>query len=107
MYWSPVVLGFIGSRVCDALHQKGDGVYVLSRDPARAENKLDSATAVYGWNPETEKLPIEATSDTHAVIHLAGETIAGRWNAEKKTENTGQSDSFDPEPRCLSQRCRT
>ena len=54
--------GFIGSRVCDALHQKGDTVYVLSRNPARAENKLNASKVVYGWNPETEKLPTEATS---------------------------------------------
>ena len=76
--------GFIGSRVCDALHQKGDTVYVLSRNPARAENKLPSLKAAYGWNPETEKLPSEATSNINAIIHLAGETIAGRWNADKK-----------------------
>ena len=76
--------GFIGSRVCDALYQKGDAVYVLSRDPVRAQRQLDSAKAAYGWHPETEKLPIEAISNTNAVIHLAGETIAGRWNAEKK-----------------------
>lgn len=76
--------GFIGSRVCNALHQKGDTVYVLSRNPARAENKLNASKAVYGWNPETEKLPTETTSNINAVIHLAGETIAGRWNAEKK-----------------------
>lgn len=76
--------GFIGSRVCDALHQKGDAVYVLSRNPARAENKLSASKAIYSWNPETEKLPTEATSNINAVIHLAGETIAGRWNAEKK-----------------------
>ena len=31
-----------------------------------------------------KKLPADATSDTNAVIHLAGESIAGRWNAEKK-----------------------
>lgn len=76
--------GFIGSRVCNALHQKGDAVYVLSRDPARAQSKLSSTKAVYGWNPETEKLPVEAIADTNAVIHLAGETIAGRWNPKKK-----------------------
>lgn len=76
--------GFIGSRVCDALHHKGDAVYVLSRNPTRAENKLPSLKAAYGWNPETEKLPTEATSNINAIIHLAGETIAGRWNAEKK-----------------------
>ena len=76
--------GFIGSRVCDALHQKGDALYVLSRNPSRAQTKLRSAKAVYGWNPEIEKLPTEATSNVEAVIHLAGETIAGRWNAQKK-----------------------
>lgn len=76
--------GFIGKRVCEALHQKGDTAYVLSRNPARAQSKLGSAKAVYSWDPETEKLPTEATSNMNAVIHLAGETIAGRWNAEKK-----------------------
>ena len=76
--------GFIGSRVCTALHEQGDTVHVLSRNPTRAATKLKSARAVYGWNPETEKLPSEATSDVKAVVHLAGETIAGRWNSEKK-----------------------
>ncbi len=76
--------GFIGSRVCDALHEKEYTVYVVSRAPARAKTKLESAKEIYAWNPETEQLPSEATSDLDAVIHLAGETIAGRWNAEKK-----------------------
>ena len=76
--------GFIGSRVCTALHEQRDTVYVLSRNPTRAQTQLKSARAVYGWNPESEKLPSEATSDMKAVVHLAGETIAGRWNTEKK-----------------------
>lgn len=76
--------GFIGSQVCDALHEKGDAVHVLSRNSARAQTKLHSAKAVYGWNPETEQIPSEAISDVVAVVHLAGETIAGRWNAAKK-----------------------
>lgn len=76
--------GFIGSRVCDALHEKDNAVHVLSRNPARAQTKLHSVKSVYGWNPETEHLPSEAISDVKAVIHLAGETIAGRWNAAKK-----------------------
>ena len=77
--------GFIGSRVCTALHEQGDTVHVLSRNPSRAQSKLKSARAVYGWNPETEKLPSEAISDMVSVVHLAGETIAGRWNAEKNS----------------------
>jgi uncharacterized protein (TIGR01777 family) len=76
--------GFIGSRVCTALHEQGDTVHILSRNPTRAQAKLKFARAVYGWNPETEKLPSEATSDVKAVVHLAGETITGRWNTEKK-----------------------
>lgn len=76
--------GFIGSRVCAALHEQGDTVHVLSRSPERAETKVKSARAFYGWNPETEKLPPEATNGMVSVVHLAGETIAGRWNEEKK-----------------------
>ena len=90
--------GFIGSRVCSALHQQGDTVHVLSRNPERAQTKVESARACYGWNPETEKLPSEATNGIASVVHLAGETIAGKWNAEKKTTDTGQSDPLYPEP---------
>lgn len=76
--------GFIGSKVCDALHEKDYAVQVVSRDPARAKTKLQSVQEIYAWNPETEQLPSEAISDVQAVIHLAGESIAGRWNAKKK-----------------------
>ena len=76
--------GFIGSRVCTALHQQGDTVHVLSRNPERAQTKVESARACYGWDPETEKMPSEATNGMASVVHLAGETIAGRWNTEKK-----------------------
>ena len=76
--------GFIGSRVCNALHQQSDTVHVLSRNPERAQTKVESARAYYAWNPEAEKLPAEATKGIASVVHLAGETIAGKWNAEKK-----------------------
>ncbi len=76
--------GFIGSRVCDALHEKNYAVQVVSRDPARAKTKLQSVQEIYAWDPKTEQLSSEATSDVQAVIHLAGESIAGRWNDEKK-----------------------
>lgn len=76
--------GFIGNRVCDALHNKDYTVNAVSRDPERARTKLNSVNEIYAWNPESEQLPPDATSDVNTVIHLAGETIAGRWNAEKK-----------------------
>lgn len=76
--------GFIGSRVCDTLHEKDYTVNAVSRNPERARTKLNQVNEIYAWSPETEQLPPEATSDVNAVIHLAGESIAGRWNAEKK-----------------------
>lgn len=76
--------GFIGSRVCDTLHNREYAVNVVSRNPENAKSRLDSVEGIFAWNPETEKLPTEALSGVQAVIHLAGETIAGRWNAEKK-----------------------
>ena len=91
--------GFIGSRVCTALHEQGDTVHILSRNPTRAQAKLKFARAIYGWNPETEKLPSEATSDVKAVVHLAGETITGRWNTEKKRRIRDSRVLFYAKPR--------
>ncbi|MXV76979.1 TIGR01777 family protein [Candidatus Poribacteria bacterium] len=76
--------GFIGRKVCDTLHNKDYDVNVVSRNPEKAKTKLEAVGEIYGWNPESEQLPTEAISETEAVIHLAGETIAGRWNTEKK-----------------------
>lgn len=76
--------GFIGKRVCDALQTKDYAVNVVSRDPERAKTKLQSVNEIHAWNPETEQLPSEAASDLNAVVHLAGESVAGRWNAKKK-----------------------
>lgn len=76
--------GFIGSKVCDALQEKNYEVHVVSRNPDRVQNTLPSVHAIHAWNPDMEQLPSEAMSDVNAVIHLAGETIAGRWNTEKK-----------------------
>ncbi len=76
--------GFIGSRVCHNLHNKDYVISVVSRNPEKAKDRLERVQEIYAWNPETEELPTEAISDTQAVIHLAGETIAGRWNSDKK-----------------------
>ena len=75
--------GFIGRRVCDTLQEEEYDVIAVSRNTERAREKLQSVDKIYAWNPEREQLPSDAISDTHAVIHLAGESIAGRWNAKK------------------------
>ncbi len=76
--------GFIGNRVCETLKEKDYIVNVVSRKPEQAQTKLAFVDAIHAWQPESEQLPSEAKSDVNAVIHLAGETIAGRWNANKK-----------------------
>jgi hypothetical protein len=38
------------------------------------------------WNPETPEIESDRLNGIQAVIHLAGETVAGRWTAEKKRQ---------------------
>jgi uncharacterized protein len=71
--------GLIGRRIVRALRERGDGVTVLSRDPARARNALGGVTA-FGWGPGAGPAPAEALAGRDAVVHLAGEPVAQRWN---------------------------
>jgi hypothetical protein len=66
--------GLIGSALCSALTRDGHTVRPLlrTRQPARF------------WNPDAGKLAPDVLEGNEAVVHLAGENIAGRWTAEKK-----------------------
>jgi len=62
--------GFVGRRVCEAARQKGHGVVTLGRT---------SGDRV--WDPAAGPAPLEGID---AVIHLAGEPVAGgRWTRRK------------------------
>jgi uncharacterized protein len=63
--------GRIGSLLVDALRQRGDEVAVLSR--SRGDVR---------WDPMKGPAPAEALAGRDAVVHLAGEDIAQRWNDE-------------------------
>ena len=84
MYWLPVAR--VSSEVESVMPSTKKATPSMCYLAIQHAPKINYAhqKPVYGWNPETEKLPTEATSNINAVIHLAGETIAGRWNAEKK-----------------------
>lgn len=71
--------GFLGRRVCEVLSQAGHTVVALSRDPAAARQRIPLLTAAFSWNALGEAL-----KNCDAVIHLAGETVAGRWTDTKK-----------------------
>jgi hypothetical protein len=64
--------GRLGTLIADALRERGDDVTILSR----------SADKGVQWDPLTGPAPAEALNGRDAVVHLAGEDIAQRWNAE-------------------------
>lgn len=69
--------GLIGTAVCSHLQGIGHRVRRLLR------RRTNAASNDLFWTPgET----LDLGSDTDAVIHLAGRTISGRWNASRKRE---------------------
>lgn len=71
--------GFLGRRVCEVLSQAGHTLIALSRDPQRAKQRAPALTEAFRWDALGE-----AIKGCDAVIHLAGETVAGRWTDAKK-----------------------
>jgi uncharacterized protein len=75
--------GLIGSAVVQALEASGVQVSRLVREGSGAS--LAMPTENVRWDPEKPLSP-EKLSGFDAVIHLAGESIAGRWTANKKAK---------------------
>ena len=73
--------GFIGQAVVSELRRRGDYVRVLVRDP----NRVSFPAGVEARQVDLLKEPpVAAVAGLDAVIHLAGETVAGRWTPSKK-----------------------
>jgi uncharacterized protein len=69
--------GFIGSALVPALTSDGHSVRRLVRGvPAGADE--------YRWDPAAGDVEPAALEGPDAVVHLAGETVAGRWTDDKK-----------------------
>src|SRR5712671_2165362 len=83
------VSGPIGSALLPSLRTSGCSVVRLARGTATAIGRI-------GWDPAVPLLP-EAVSGFDAVIHLAGESIFGRWTAAKKSKirNSRVSGTFN------------
>jgi uncharacterized protein len=71
--------GLIGGGIVRALQARGDAVSVLTRDPGRARGALGDVEA-HAWRPHEEPAPTAALTGRDAVVHLAGEPVAQRWN---------------------------
>jgi uncharacterized protein len=70
------VSGPIGAALLPSLKARGYHISRLVRGPASGEAQIS-------WNPEGPLSP-ESVSGFEAVIHLAGESIVGRWTDSKK-----------------------
>ena len=80
--------GLIGPQLIRALQAGGAEVSVLSRDAAKARERLSAAglapVQAYDWDLIREPAPASALDGRDAVVHLAGENIAQRWSDEAK-----------------------
>lgn len=70
--------GFIGTHLIELLVESGYKVKILTRS-----SRVSRENIVY-WSPEKGKVSIDELEDLYAVVHLAGENIAGRWTDQKK-----------------------
>jgi len=70
------VSGPVGAALLPSLRDRGYKVVRLVRGPASGDQQIS-------WEP-AKPLPAESVSGFEAVIHLAGESIVGRWTAAKK-----------------------
>ncbi len=78
--------GFIGRSLCAAIKERGVPFTAFSRRPDRARSLLPGVKETYRWRPKLEPAPVAAIQGAGALVHLAGETVAGRWNKHKKQD---------------------
>src|SRR5688500_20344598 len=62
--------GLIGNAIVQALEARGDSVIRMRRG--------------VHWDPEAETLDLAVLAGQDAIVHLAGETIAGLWTTSTK-----------------------
>jgi hypothetical protein len=74
--------GFIGRELLLTLAAGGHSVHALNR---HAGMNVPAGVTVFPWDPAKGEPPAESLRDAGAVIHLAGEPVAQRWNAAVKT----------------------
>src|ERR1039458_115324 len=73
--------GFIGRRLMKALASGDHKLRVLSR---HAGTNLPLGVQLYVWDAMKGQPPEESLDGVDAVVHLAGEPIAQRWNDDVK-----------------------
>jgi uncharacterized protein (TIGR01777 family) len=69
--------GLIGGALARSLATEGHSVRRLTRAPGSGESE-------YRWDPAAGWIDPAALDGLDGVVHLAGESVAGRWTAAKK-----------------------
>jgi uncharacterized protein (TIGR01777 family) len=73
--------GLIGRRLMKLLTADGHNLHVLSR---HGGTNLPAGVKLSPWDPVRNEPPAESLNGADAVIHLAGEPVAQRWNPAVK-----------------------
>jgi uncharacterized protein (TIGR01777 family) len=77
--------GTIGRAVVARLLDRGDRVVALSRDAARAGERLGAGAEAASWpEPAASPPPSSALAGCDAVLHLLGEPVDQRWSDDAK-----------------------
>ena len=71
--------GLVGSSLLPFLNDNNHEVLRLVRFQPTAENEIQ-------WLPDQNQIDLNSAGQIDAVVHLAGESIADRWNEEKKNK---------------------
>jgi uncharacterized protein (TIGR01777 family) len=80
------VSGPIGSALLPALKAGGARISRLTRSGSKPQaSSSDSGEESIPWNPQQQISP-DSVSGFDAVVHLAGESIVGRWTDDKKSK---------------------
>jgi uncharacterized protein (TIGR01777 family) len=73
--------GLIGRRLLKNLGAAGHALTVVSR---HAGTNVPAGVGVVAWDPMRGPAPEDGVRSADVVIHLAGEPVAQRWNADTK-----------------------
>jgi NAD dependent epimerase/dehydratase family enzyme len=76
--------GLIGRRLCPTLVEAGHRVFAVSCRPDAARQQLPWLAGAFVWEGANAQFPSEAIRGVDAIVHLAGETVSGRWTSERR-----------------------
>ena len=76
--------GLLGKALVSLLLANGDSVSALTRDVQSAKEILPLNVDVFYWDPSVGAPPPESLQGSDVIVHLAGESVQGRWSKTKK-----------------------